>query len=141
MSKKIQIKRGLKVGIPTLDSGELGYATDTKELFIGTAGGNELATPFVNEYSLTISTGDWSQETTGNFVDNYKAVKTLTGLASTKNPTVDLDLTGKDKFSIDGYISDFEKVVGWEVTSNNEITFYAVEQPTQDLLLHIKVVK
>ena len=35
MSKKIQIKRGLKVGIPTLDSGELGYATDTKELFVG----------------------------------------------------------------------------------------------------------
>jgi len=139
MSKKIQIKRGLKVGLPTLNEGELGYATDTKELFIGTASGNVRVSEA--QYSLTISTGDWTQETTGDFVDNYKSVKTLTGLVSTDNPTVDLDLTGKDKFSIDGYISDFEKVVGWEVTGNNEITFYALEQPTQDLLLHIKVVK
>jgi hypothetical protein len=36
MSKRIQIRRGLKTNLPTLSVGELGFCTDTKELFIGT---------------------------------------------------------------------------------------------------------
>jgi hypothetical protein len=35
MASTIKIKRGLKENITVLDRGELGYATDTKELFIG----------------------------------------------------------------------------------------------------------
>jgi hypothetical protein len=35
MASTIKIKRGLKVNLPILSRGELGYATDTKELFIG----------------------------------------------------------------------------------------------------------
>jgi hypothetical protein len=35
MGNKIQIKRGLKAALPILVRGELGYATDTNELFIG----------------------------------------------------------------------------------------------------------
>ena len=38
----IKIKRGLKTNLPTLEIGELGYCTDTKELFIGTLVGNEI---------------------------------------------------------------------------------------------------
>ena len=40
MAPKIQIKRGSKAGLPTLSPGEFGLATDTKELFVGTAEGN-----------------------------------------------------------------------------------------------------
>lgn len=40
MANKIQQRRGLKSAIPTLSSGELGYTTDTRELFIGTGSGN-----------------------------------------------------------------------------------------------------
>lgn len=40
MANKIQQRRGLKSSIPTLSSGELGYTTDTRELFIGTGSGN-----------------------------------------------------------------------------------------------------
>ena len=35
MSQTIQIKRGLKANIPTLAVGELGFCTDTKEVYIG----------------------------------------------------------------------------------------------------------
>jgi hypothetical protein len=35
-----QIRRGLVADIPTLEEGELGLATDTKQLYIGTASGN-----------------------------------------------------------------------------------------------------
>jgi hypothetical protein len=37
MAVKIQIRRGAKTNLPDLDEGELGFATDTKEVFIGTA--------------------------------------------------------------------------------------------------------
>ena len=38
----IQIMCGLEMNIGTLNIGELGYCTDTKKLYIGTAAGNEL---------------------------------------------------------------------------------------------------
>lgn len=37
---KIKIKRGLKANLPILNEGEFAYCTDTKELFIGSVGGN-----------------------------------------------------------------------------------------------------
>ena len=42
MADNIQIKRGVKSKLPTLPAGELGYCTDTKEIYIGTSAGNEL---------------------------------------------------------------------------------------------------
>lgn len=39
MATIIKIKRGLKTNLPALSIGELGYCTDTKELFIGTDDG------------------------------------------------------------------------------------------------------
>ena len=42
MATTIKIKRGLKTNLPTLAVGELGYCTDTNELFIGTSEGNVL---------------------------------------------------------------------------------------------------
>lgn len=40
MANKILQRRGLKANLPTLSSGEIGYATDTRETFIGTGSGN-----------------------------------------------------------------------------------------------------
>jgi hypothetical protein len=36
MSQQIQVRRGLKSQLPTLSEGEIGYCTDTHEVFIGT---------------------------------------------------------------------------------------------------------
>lgn len=40
MANKIQVRRGLKSKLPTLSSGEIGFTTDTRELFVGTGSGN-----------------------------------------------------------------------------------------------------
>lgn len=40
MANKIQLRRGLKSAMPTGSAGEPLYATDTRELFIGTGSGN-----------------------------------------------------------------------------------------------------
>lgn len=42
---KMYMKRGLKATIPALDEGELGFCTDTKELYIGSSTGNVLLNP------------------------------------------------------------------------------------------------
>lgn len=42
MASKIRIRRGLKAQLPVLDIGELGFCTDTKEIYVGSAEGNQL---------------------------------------------------------------------------------------------------
>lgn len=42
MSFKIQIRRGSLEDMPQLDNGELGYAEDVEELYVGTPTGNKL---------------------------------------------------------------------------------------------------
>ncbi|WHY90975.1 exo-alpha-sialidase [Neobacillus cucumis] len=46
MTQKIQIRRGLKADLPLLSEGEFGFCLDTKELYIGTGGGNVLVNNF-----------------------------------------------------------------------------------------------
>jgi len=38
---QLQLRRGLVSALPTLAEGELGYATDTKDVYIGTSSGNQ----------------------------------------------------------------------------------------------------
>lgn len=49
MTRKIQHRRGLEANIVALDEAELGFTTDTKKLFVGTAAGN---IEFLTEESL-----------------------------------------------------------------------------------------
>lgn len=42
MGNIVKIKKGLKENLPTLQTSELGYVTDAKELHIGTQEGNVL---------------------------------------------------------------------------------------------------
>ena len=49
MTRKIQHRRGLEADIVALDEGELGFTTDTKKLFVGTAAGNK---EFLTQQSL-----------------------------------------------------------------------------------------
>jgi len=45
MSNLIKVKRGTKSSLPTLNVGELGFCSDTNELYIGTASGNVKLAP------------------------------------------------------------------------------------------------
>jgi hypothetical protein len=56
MANTIKIKRGLKTNLPTLEIGEMGYCTDTNELFIGTSTGNVLVSELVNRASISDAT-------------------------------------------------------------------------------------
>lgn len=49
MTRKIQHRRGLEANIVALDEGEIGFTTDTKKLFVGTAAGNK---EFLTEAAL-----------------------------------------------------------------------------------------
>jgi len=45
MAHKIQVKRGNKADLPTLDAGEFGLCQDTNELFIGNSGNQKIFPP------------------------------------------------------------------------------------------------
>lgn len=38
--RKLQLRRGTKANLPTLASGELGFCTDTKEIYVGDGSAN-----------------------------------------------------------------------------------------------------
>ena len=65
MSNIIKIKRGLKANLPTLEVGEMGYCTDTNELFIGTSTGNEL----INEADAINELADIGDVSVSNLQD------------------------------------------------------------------------
>jgi hypothetical protein len=60
MANKIQIRRGLKANLPSLDVGEPALCTDTKEVFVGNSGGNvalvnkEVLDGHLKDYTLQI---------------------------------------------------------------------------------------
>lgn len=58
MADKIIIRRGLRVNLPTLSEGELGFCTDTKEYFIGSNIGNILLSKSGVIESLTTALED-----------------------------------------------------------------------------------
>ena len=86
MASKIQIKRGMKASMPALSPGEFGLATDTKELFIGTANGN-----------LQLSVLDDNGKLPSGQVDLSGYVptsRTVNGHALTGNVTLDANDVG-----------------------------------------------
>lgn len=120
---KIQIKRGLKANLPNLDDAELGYCTDTKELYIGR--GTTL-TPvrigefddtalrnLINTLSNTVDTIKNTVSTQGTDINNLKTGKvnivTCTSLPSTTDANtwylkiinsgtnIDVEIYGADK--------------------------------------------
>ncbi len=59
MANKIQFKRGLKASLPTLNVGEPGLCTDTKEVFVGNSAGN---IGLVNKETFDAHLADYTQE-------------------------------------------------------------------------------
>ena len=94
-------------------------------------------------FTLTIETTDWSLEETeeAQWENNYVAVMTLSGLLDTDVPIVELDLSDEDNETANDIIATFGKVFAWQVTDDDEITFYANSEPQEDIKVHILVVK
>lgn len=61
MSNTIQVKRGANASLPTLNAGEFGFSTDTKQIYIGDGAANhELAkkTDILDPVSYKVATGE-----------------------------------------------------------------------------------
>lgn len=87
MASTILIKRGLKVSLPILERGELAYATDTKELFIGVLAEPTLVSDNVlvsditkSDFDSLVTTGlVWdsvNEELSVDFADETEALET-----------------------------------------------------------------
>jgi len=70
MAHKIQIKRGNKADLPTLDDGEFGLCQDTNELFIGNSGNQKIFPPT----EITISNVEGLQTALDGKVDNSRVL-------------------------------------------------------------------
>jgi hypothetical protein len=70
MAHKIQVKRGNKADLPTLDDGEFGLCQDTNELFIGNSGNQKIFPPT----EITISNVEGLQTALDGKVDNSRVL-------------------------------------------------------------------
>ena len=69
------------------------------------------------------------------------AVKTVNGLLSTDKPIIDVDLSSVLFSDIEAIQTEYSKIYRVATTDKDEITFYALEVPTEDLTIQIKVVR
>ncbi|MCI5534266.1 MAG: hypothetical protein MR440_05780 [Firmicutes bacterium] len=137
--KKLQIRRGAKANLPTLSEGELGYCTDTKEVYVGSGSGNtQLAKQTdVQNKAVTINKiatlgTSWTVKT--GYVQQVVAVQ---GILATDTPIIDLITTTADfEAQQEAWGNVFKAQAG-----ANQITFYAKEATETSVSLNIKVVR
>ena len=117
------------VNAPTpTDSQVLAYNATSQEW--------EATTPTSAEYyTITIASGDWSG------TDPVTAVKTVSGVLATDRPLIDLDLSSVAFADVETKQTEYAKLYRVAATANDEITFYALEAPTESLDILIKVVR
>jgi hypothetical protein len=90
----------------------------------------------VDFYTTTIADTDW----TGSEAP-YTAVKTVSGLLSTDRPIVDLDLSAVAIGNVAAKQADWALVYRAAATDTDELSFFATEEPTESLVIQIKVVR
>jgi type 1 glutamine amidotransferase len=89
----------------------------------------------VEYYTTTIATGDWSGS------EPATAVKTVSGLLSTDQPLIDVNLSAVTFADVEDKQTEYAKLFRVAATDDDEITFFATETPTEELVIQIKVVR
>lgn len=87
------------------------------------------------------ATSDWTLVSTGPYDGSYTANVTVAGLLTTDNPIVDLDLNDISVANWAAIENDWSLIKLVEITAADTITFYASEEPTEDLYFVVKVVR
>jgi hypothetical protein len=85
--RKIKLRRGLEINLPTLDIGEPGFTTDTKRFFIGSANGN-IEYPTLEAVQALISNIDLDS------LENLESLATIEYVDTTIGNIPAVDLTG-----------------------------------------------
>lgn len=96
----------------------------------------------VAEYTVTIPAASWAQlpEGSGNYELFYKADVTVNGLSAEDNPIVELDLTNETNLTLGDVVTAYREIFGFQVISNGTFRAYAVQAPTQNITVYVKVV-
>lgn len=158
MAVKLQFRRDTAANWESentiLSEGELGLDTTNQRFKIGNGvdGWNNIdfsqyttkAETFSDTVTLAGSgggTSDWEEETTGPWEGVFTTTKTINGIITTDFPIIDLDLSNATAVTFSGLQADYFNVFKAEVVSNNNIKFYAENEPVLDLPLNIKVVR
>jgi hypothetical protein len=88
-------------------------------------------------FTTTIADTDW----TGSEAPYTAVIDDVTGILSTDRPIVDLDLSAVDYADVAAKQADFALIYRAAATDDDEITFFATDEPTEELVIQIKVVR
>ena len=81
--------------------------------------------------------GDWAQ---ASGTDPWLATVAVTGLLSTDEPIMDIDMSGVDFADVEDVQGDWALVYR-AVAGNNSLTLYATDEPASDFDVILKVVR
>jgi hypothetical protein len=80
---------------------------------------------------------DW----TGSEAPYTAVIDDVTGILSTDRPIVDLDLSGEDFADVAAKQADYALIYRAAATDDDEMSFFATDEPTEELVIQIKVVR
>jgi hypothetical protein len=123
------------VTLGTLANGEVLTYNSSTQVFENQALPAETGLANVVYLTTTIATGDWSG------TDPVTAVKTVSGVLSTDKPLIDIDLSAVAFADVEDKQTEYAKIYRVAATDANEVSFYALEAPTEELVIQIKVVR
>jgi hypothetical protein len=136
-----------------LSEGELGLDTTNERFKIGNGvdGWNAIdfaqytnkAETFTATTTLVGSDGssDWTEETTGDWDGVFTTTKTVTGVLTTDIPIIEIDLSNANATTFENILAGYSTIFRAEIVSNNNLKFYAIEEPAPNLTIIIKVVR
>jgi hypothetical protein len=87
-------------------------------------------------FTTTIAAVDWTGASAP-----YSVAKEITGILDTDRPIVDLDLSAVDYADVAAKQADYALIYRAAATDDDEITFFATDEPTEELVIQIKVVR
>lgn len=123
-------------------AGQLRVDEITDELGTGSPnfpnGANGVAFFFSASVEGSGGVSDWTQATAD---DPYIATKTVTGILATDSPIVDINLSSVAFADVEAVQGDFALVYRVEASADNEIKFYALDEPVEDFTIQIQVVR
>jgi hypothetical protein len=157
MAVKLQFRRDTAANWesenPILSEGELGLDTTNQRFKIGNgtdtwnaidnAQYTNKAETFLATTTLVGSNGssDWSQETSGTWEGVYTTTKTVNGIITTDTPLIEIDLSSATVSTYLNQLTNYNLIFRVEVSANNQVKFYAQQEPTLSLPIIVKVVR
>jgi hypothetical protein len=157
MAVKLQFRRDTAANWESnntiLSEGELGLDTTNERFKIGNGvdGWNALdnaqytnkAETFTATTTLAGSDGttDWAEETSGTWEGVFTTTKTVNGIITTDTPFIEIDLSNANATTYEAINSNYSAIFRVEVSANNQLKFYAVNEPAPDLPILVKVVR